>query len=106
MTATNNIRRIREALGLSQKHVAELIGISGPYLSQIEAGQRRLNQTQLDAAADALGVRPEDLIAQNLTDQFVQLLMKARHLDQDNQERLLGYADALLAVQEAAKPRP
>lgn len=60
-TFGEEIKQLREAKGLTQKALAEAVGISPPFLSQIEAGIRQgtSNASQLFAFADALGVPVE-----------------------------------------------
>lgn len=56
------IRELRKASGLSQDQAAELAGISGKYLGEVERGE--VNATILVVAklADALQVAPSDLL--------------------------------------------
>lgn len=52
----HQVRAWREHRRLSQDRLAQLAGISKPYLSQIESGKRRGSTTTLRKIADALGV--------------------------------------------------
>ncbi|GJE61109.1 helix-turn-helix domain-containing protein [Methylobacterium trifolii] len=52
----------REAAGLRQVEVAERLGRHQPFLSAIEAGQRRLDLIELLDLAEAIGFDPHDLI--------------------------------------------
>ena len=58
----NPIRIWREYRGMTQQQVAEKAGISKPYLSQLESGQRRGTTEVLSAVASALGVSLKDLV--------------------------------------------
>jgi len=55
------IRRQRELSEMSMRQFAELVGISNPYLSQIERGLRAPSDQVLKAIADALHVSAETL---------------------------------------------
>lgn len=56
------IKQIRKRRRLTQQVVAELAGISAPYLSMIESGQRPVERrATLEALANALRVSPVDL---------------------------------------------
>ena len=55
------IRRQRELQKLSMRQLAELAGISNPYLSQIERGLRRPSAEVLQALAKALQISAESL---------------------------------------------
>jgi DNA-binding XRE family transcriptional regulator len=58
----NPMRVWREYRGLTQQQVAEQAGISKPYLSQLESGQRNGTTEVLAAIAKALNVSLDDLI--------------------------------------------
>jgi transcriptional regulator with XRE-family HTH domain len=55
------IRRQRELQELSMRQLADLVGISNPYLSQIEHGVREPSEKVLDAIAQNLQVSAEAL---------------------------------------------
>ena len=59
------IRRQRELQKLSMRQLAGLVGISNPYLSQIERGLRDPSEKVLDAIARSLEVSAETLHAQS-----------------------------------------
>ena len=58
----NPIRVWREYRGLTQRQVAGEAGISKPYLSQLESGQRNGTAEVLVAVAKALDVSLDDLV--------------------------------------------
>jgi transcriptional regulator with XRE-family HTH domain len=55
------IRRQRELQELSMRQLADLVGISNPYLSQIERGLREPSEKVLDAIAENLHLSAEAL---------------------------------------------
>jgi transcriptional regulator with XRE-family HTH domain len=55
------IRRQRELQDLSMRQLADLVGISNPYLSQIERGLRDPSERVLDAIARNLELSAETL---------------------------------------------
>jgi transcriptional regulator with XRE-family HTH domain len=61
------LRRIlverRTAAGLSQVTLAERLGRPQSFVSKVENGERRLDVVELFEFADALGCRPEEIIA-------------------------------------------
>lgn len=59
---TNNIRRYREAKGLSRPALAELLGTSLSQVVKLERGERRLTQDWMTRLSEVLDVRPVDLI--------------------------------------------
>jgi transcriptional regulator with XRE-family HTH domain len=58
------IRRQRELQELSLRQLADLVGISNPYLSQIERGLREPSEKVLDAIARNLELSAEGLYEQ------------------------------------------
>ncbi|HWC86298.1 MAG TPA: helix-turn-helix transcriptional regulator [Solirubrobacteraceae bacterium] len=58
------IRRQRELSEVSMRQFADLVGISNPYLSQIERGLRAPSEQVLQAIADALKVSADTLYEQ------------------------------------------
>ena len=57
------IRRHRKALGLSQELLAERAGLHRNYVGFLERGERNPSVTTLFRVAQALQVRPADLVA-------------------------------------------
>lgn len=56
------IRRQRELAALPMRQVAGMVGISGPYLSQIENGLRAPSDQVLRNLAETLGIPMDDLM--------------------------------------------
>jgi transcriptional regulator with XRE-family HTH domain len=59
------IRKQREVQEMSMRQLADVVGISNPYLSQIERGLREPSERVLDAIAESLQVSAEALQAQH-----------------------------------------
>lgn len=57
-----NVRERMDELGLSQSELAGLLGVTRSYVSQILSGHRRPGLDTLETFADALQMKPEDLI--------------------------------------------
>lgn len=57
-----NLRKLRQAKGLSQEELAHLADIDRTYVSSLERAVYSPSIEVLDRLARALGVRPEDLI--------------------------------------------
>jgi transcriptional regulator with XRE-family HTH domain len=58
------IRRQRELSEVSMRQFAQLVGISNPYLSQIERGLRAPSEQVVQSIADALQVSADSLYEQ------------------------------------------
>ena len=57
-----NVRRLRAKKKLSQKTLADKIGISVSYVSMLERGQRSPPLDMLEKVAKAMGVTPISLL--------------------------------------------
>jgi len=57
-----NVRRLREALGISQEELADRAGLHRTYIGGIERGERNLGLINLVKLAHALGVKPSELL--------------------------------------------
>jgi len=64
-TLGERIRRLREAMGLSQDELAKRAGIGRVTLSRIENGEQSPRLSTLEALAQALGISIEQLIIQD-----------------------------------------
>lgn len=62
------LRQWRKHRGYTQDRLAEMTGLSKPYLSQLETGKRQYTQELLEHFADALRCEPADLIIRDPTD--------------------------------------
>lgn len=60
-----NVRSYRLAAGLSQEAVAVRMGLDRAYVSAIERGQQNVTLLSIWQIAQALSVRPADLLAEN-----------------------------------------
>ena len=61
LEGANPVKLWREYRGLTQKKLADAVGISVPYLSQLETGKRKGSLKVLSAVANALGVTLDDI---------------------------------------------
>jgi len=59
----DNVRRLREAQGLSQEELAHRAGLHRTYVSQIERAVKNVTVVKLDQIARALDVPLADLVA-------------------------------------------
>jgi transcriptional regulator with XRE-family HTH domain len=63
------LRQWRKHRGLTQDRLAERLGTSKGYISDLERGVRRYNQDLLEALAEALSCEPADLLMRDPTQQ-------------------------------------
>lgn len=59
---SENVRKFREKLGLTQQQLAEKIGVSYPRISEIENSKGEPKITTIEKVARGLGVSVMDLI--------------------------------------------
>lgn len=107
MEQNSKIRELRLERGLTQEQLAAKASMSGPYLSQIERGIRRLNETQIDRLADALGVHRSVIlggsppsIGPDPAAEFAALNETLAHLTPEDRQRVEAFAAALLRSQQ------
>jgi transcriptional regulator with XRE-family HTH domain len=62
------LREWRKHRGYTQDRLAEMVGLSKPYISQLERGERQYTQDLLEAFALALGCDVPDLISRDPSD--------------------------------------
>ncbi|MFC1941023.1 helix-turn-helix domain-containing protein [Chloroflexota bacterium] len=60
----SNVRRLRELRALSQRELAALANLSPTTINRIETGQRSPMPKTVRKLAEALGVTPEELLAE------------------------------------------
>ena len=57
-----NLRRYRVERGLSQEQFAEILGYHRTYVGGLERGERNLSLRSVERIAEAIDVRPLDLL--------------------------------------------
>ena len=62
-TFGQNVRRLRQAMGLSQESLALRAGVDRSYLGSVERGQRNISLGGIAAIARALDVPAADLLS-------------------------------------------
>ena len=58
------IKELRKAKGLTQKQLAEMVGCSVSYMTEMENATKQINARRLDAVAKALRVDVRDLLGE------------------------------------------
>lgn len=61
----SNVKRYRQAIGLSQEAFAEKCGMHRTYISAIECFRRSISLENIQRIADALGVDAYQLLLEN-----------------------------------------
>ncbi len=57
-----NLRRYRQAKGLSQEAFADLVGVHRTYMGGLERGERNLTLKSLERLSDTTGLDPLELL--------------------------------------------
>ena len=99
MSVGERIREARKLAGLSQKHVADMLGLHRPSVSEMEAGNRRVTAVELAKLAELFDVSAAWLLGDvsdelDGSDPRIQLaareLSKMKPEDLDRLLKLLG----------------
>ncbi len=111
-----NLRRLREARGMSQEELAKALGYTNrSSINKIEIGRSSIPTEKIQLTAQVLGVSPIELFegeeeAPTLpegvdTDKIRTAIFNGdiRKLNEPNQARLMSYYQALLDTQEDDK---
>lgn len=85
----NNIKILRIKKNITQRELAILSGISYSNISNLENGNRRLNEDNMIKIARALDCNPQDLISKNNNNTQMN--------DQDNNENYIKYINSMLS---------
>lgn len=87
------VRELRENKGLTVEQLADRVGISKGYLSEIERGVKVVNSRRLDQLATALGCQPNDLLADQTLSAAIQAHLELlRRLDPQDQDEVFRFA--------------
>jgi transcriptional regulator with XRE-family HTH domain len=62
-----NVRRIRNKMGISQEQLADLAELHRTYIGSIERAERNVSIDNIAKIANALKVKPADLLAEEET---------------------------------------
>ena len=108
------LARFRKAAGLSQKELADRIGVAQPIISRYEKGQRKLYDDMLIELAGVLDITPNDILgiassknrdaeAASLSKRMVTRLKKIEQLPRRAQDHLIGMIDLALKGSNSSK---
>ena len=98
------LREARKLAGISQAHVAKLLGVHRPSISEIEAGNRRVSAEELSQLAEIYDVTTSWLLgetAEKLEEGDPRLQLAARELSKlkpDDLDRLLRLLASMRAT--------
>lgn len=104
-----NLRRLREAKGMSQEELAKALGYTNrSSINKIEIGRSSIPTEKIQLTAQVLGVSPlelfegEDEVDNDNIEKFKTALFNGdiSKLNEPNQARLMSYYQALLDSQE------
>lgn len=98
------IREIRQHQSLTLAELAGRVGISVPHLSEVERGVKNINNHLLTRIAEALDVKPRDLIDDDTDPEAVEFALVMESLDADDRERVRTFAQALADSRQARGP--
>lgn len=97
------IRRRRRDLGMTSKELAARVGVSAPFITQLERGQSSISLPRLYRVAEVLGTTPNSLLPVTSASLLVTRAgagqeMRAAHRDDAQRSRLLTRGGAGMAL--------
>ena len=98
------LKEARKLAGLSQGHVAKMLGLHRPSVSEMEAGNRRVSADELARLAEIYDVNVAWLLGEALDAQDPRLQLAARELSKlnpDDLEHLLKLLAAMRSDSDA-----
>ena len=92
------LKPIRKAARLTQQQLADSIGVSKSYVSEIESGKKQINGKLLDAFSQALHCSPCALIDDpDLTPEISDHIAILKSLSEADRQAVLRHASSLAA---------
>jgi transcriptional regulator with XRE-family HTH domain len=103
------ITRLRKALGLTQKELAEKIGVARSSIADYERGENRIYDEMLVRLADALNRSPNEILffkQDNFNNnqpslRFIKRMLKIETLPENKQKFILKTIDSLIRDAES-----
>jgi transcriptional regulator with XRE-family HTH domain len=102
MENMNNLKKLRQAAGLSQEELADLAGVSQPSIGRLEAGKQNTTLATANLIATALGVPVWYMLADESAD-VINKLVKGYH-QSGPETRMMWSALADSALGNSDKP--
>lgn len=109
MTMGDKIQRLRKDRGWSQKHLAEMIGTSGPIIGRYERNEMTPSVEVAKKMADSFKVTLDylvdnlDSVADIKDKAMLQRLTDIEKLDQEDRQTIVHVIDSLLRDAKAKK---
>ncbi len=66
-----NLARLREETGLSQKKIADIVGVAQPVIYRLESGLQRIPTEYIDVLCDYFDLHPSYFFATDSSDQSI-----------------------------------
>jgi len=112
MPISENIRKLREKFGITQKDLAEIAGVTDKAVSTWELGTYEPRMGAIQKISDYFGIQKSNIIEENgmddiykkpttvsgdgLSDTVLRLIDVVKQLDEDTQKKLLVAAQVYL----------
>lgn len=95
--ATMNLTKLRNARGLSQKALGDMIGMDAATINRAEKMHSSAKLTTYIACADALGVTLEDIFGPDLSELESKIIEAFRSMPEVKRQQVAGLLDLIEA---------
>ena len=103
----DRVRKIREGKGVTQKVLAQSVGLSREFINRVESGQHSPNVEAVRKICDFLGVTLSEFFADDQTvlqPELRRLFEVAKTLNPDQRVALLTVAEAMMQKPDTELP--
>lgn len=78
------LKMMREEAGLQQEQIAEYLGVTHSFISEVETGERNLTVDQLESVANLCGYSLASFADKDLDPQPIRFAFQAQDVSQDD----------------------
>lgn len=99
-----NVKKLREESGLSQKDLSRLLGVSRSAVTLIEANRRKVSADEIVRLCEIFGVSADELLNHPIRDQSAEVFERAfNQLNEEDQREVIEMIHFKIAIYRKKK---